>query len=148
MLSAVCVDDLVFYDSKKTMRTLHQKAADMNRNMKALQAIQQTLRHASRASASWSGAARDMGPGATAAAAVAGDDAAAGAGAGAPLQAAEFFPSRRLQELFDQCLQDSTQFDDESEDTSSSDIDYDALVFAEQVKIYDELRNVWSQVRL
>jgi len=141
-MHTACADDLVFYDSKKTMRTLHQKAADMNRSMKALQAIQQTLRHASRAaSASWSAGTRDpLSP----AGAAAGDS--AGASSSPPVSAAEFFPSKRLQELFDQCLQDSAQFDDDSD--TSSDIDYDALVFAEQVKIYDELRTVWSQVRL
>lgn len=117
------------------MRDQHQKAAEMNRKMKALQEIQKTLHQTrtSRASHNWTA----VDPGAR------GDP-----DNGAPGQETDFLPSKRLQELFDQCTQeDSTDFEDSE---TSSDIDYDALVFAEQVKIYEEiyeLKTVFWQVR-
>lgn len=118
------------------MRDQHQKATEMNRKMKALQEIQKTLHQTrtSRASHNWTGG---------------GDPGARGGDPdGVPGQGTDFLPSKRLQELFDQCTQeDSTEFDDSE---TSSDIDYDALVFAEQVKIYEEiyeLKTVFWQVR-
>lgn len=108
-------DDLIFYESKNARRRQHFKAAEINRNGKMIHSSQ--LRKISR---SINREKPDL----------------------TTNPSLEFYPSKRLQQLFDRCPHD---VDDDFD--SSSDIDYDALIFQEE-NIFDELINVWSQVKM
>ena len=128
-------DENVFYDSKQKLKLRQLKAAEMNARARpqrtviagrrahpsggqAFQLLQQTMHFA------------ELQP-LTAAAAVTGRVPAPD----------DFRPSKRLQELFERCLQ--TTHDDSAGGSSeiSTFIDYDALAFSD-----DKLMEMWSQM--